>query len=147
MKIALGSDHGGFELKNLIRQHLEERGFECVDFGSYDAARAEYPVYGEKAARAVAAGECDLGLLFCGTGCGISLSANRVKGIRCCNCSEPVTARLSRQHNNCNMLAMGGRIVGPELAIAIADSFVDAQFISGGRHEQRVKMIEAIDRN
>ena len=147
MKIALGSDHGGFDLKNLVRQHLEERGFTCVDYGSYDSARAEYPVYGEKAARAVAAGECDLGLLFCGTGCGISLSANRVKGIRCCNCSEPVTARLCREHNICNMLAMGGRIVGAELAFAIADSFVDARFITGGRHEQRVKMIEAIDRN
>lgn len=147
MKIALGSDHGGFELKELIRQHLQERGFTCVDFGCYDAGRAEYPVYGEKAARAVAAGECDLGLLFCGTGCGISLAANRVKGIRCCNCSEPVTARLSREHNNCNMLAMGGRIVGPEMAIAMADIFVDSQFITGGRHEQRVNMIEAIDRN
>ena len=87
------------------------------------------------------------GLLFCGTGCGISLSANRVKGIRCCNCSEPVTARLCREHNNCNMLAMGGRIVGAELAFAIADSFLDARFITGGRHEQRVNMIEAIDRN
>lgn len=147
MKIALGSDHGGYELKGLIAEHLRARGFEVVDFGSYDAERAEYPIYGEKAARAVAAGECELGVLICGTGCGISLAANRVRGIRCCNCSEPVTARLSRQHNNCNMVALGGRIVGAETALAIADAFVDSSFETGGRHEQRVAMIEAIDRN
>lgn len=147
MKIALGSDHGGFELKQLIKQHLEEKGCTCVDVGSYDTARAEYPIYGEKAARVVASGECELGVLVCGTGCGISLAANRVKGIRCCNCSEPVTARLSREHNNCNMIAIGGRIVGAQMALDIVDSFVNAKFITGGRHEERVRMIEAIDRD
>ena len=147
MKIAMGSDHGGFDMKNELKAHLEKRGFSVEDFGSFTPERAEYPKYGEKAARAVAAGQCDLGVLVCGTGCGISLSANRVKGIRCCNCSEPVTARLSREHNNANMVAIGGRIVGMETAIAIVDAFVSGVFETGGRHEQRVKMIERIDRN
>ena len=147
MKVALGSDHGGFELKGHVIEHLKARGIDYVDYGSFDASRAEYPVYGELAARAVAAGECDLGILVCGTGCGISLAANRVRGIRCCNCSESVTARLSRQHNNCNMVAFGGRIVGIETALSIVDAFLDAQFQTGGRHEQRVAKIESIDRN
>ncbi len=147
MKIALGSDHGGYELKNIILDHLKSRGHECVDYGSFTPERAEYPVYGEKAARAVAAGECARGVLVCGTGCGISLAANRVRGIRCCNCSESVTARLSRQHNNCNMVAIGGRIVGAETALAIVDAFIESEFETGGRHEQRVAMLEAIDKN
>lgn len=146
MRIALGCDHGGYELKGHIMKHLAARGIDCVDCGCDSPDRADYPVYGEKAARVVASGECDLGILTCGTGCGISLAANRVKGIRCCNCSESVTARLSREHNNCNMLAIGGRIVGVETALAMVDAFVDARFESGGRHEQRVNMIEGIDR-
>ena len=147
MKIVVASDHGGFDMKNELKLHLDKRGFEVTDFGSFTPERAEYPEYGEKAARAVASGAFDFGVLVCGTGCGISLSANRVKGIRCCNCSEPVTARLSREHNNCNMVAIGGRIVGMETAIAIVDAFVTGVFETGGRHEQRVKMIESIDRN
>lgn len=147
MKIALGSDHGGYALKLAIKEHLEKAGHQITDVGSHDANRAEYPFYGEKAARLVAAGECELGVLVCGTGCGISLSANRVRGIRCSNCSEPVTARLSREHNNCNMIALGGRIVGEQMALEIVDSFLNARFITGGRHEERVKMIEAIDRD
>ncbi|MEF9896152.1 MAG: ribose 5-phosphate isomerase B [Clostridia bacterium] len=146
MKIALGSDHGGFELKNLVKAHLEARGFTCEDCGSFNTERVDYPVYGEKAARMVASGACELGIVVCGTGCGIALSANRVKGIRCCNCSEPFTAQLSRRHNNCNMLALGGRVVGSELALMIVDNFIDATF-EGGRHADRVNLIEAIDRN
>ncbi|MEF9974771.1 MAG: ribose 5-phosphate isomerase B [Clostridia bacterium] len=146
MKIALGSDHGGFELKNLVKAHLEARGFTCEDCGSFNTERVDYPVYGEKAARMVASGACELGIVVCGTGCGIALAANRVKGIRCCNCSEPFTAQLSRRHNNCNMLALGGRVVGAELALMIVDNFVDATF-EGGRHADRVNLIEAIDRN
>lgn len=147
MKIALGSDHVGYELKKKLQKHLEARGFECVDYGCDSPERADYPVYGEKAARAVACGDCQLGVLVCGTGCGISLSANRVRGIRCCNCSEPFTALKSRQHNNCNMVAVGARVVGEELAEMIIDAFVDTQFESGGRHEARVALIEAINRD
>ena len=146
MKIALGNDHVGYELKQTLKKHLEARGFECVDYGCDGPERADYPVYGERAARAVAGGACDLGVLVCGTGCGISLSANRVRGIRCCNCSEPFTAKKAREHNNCNMVAVGARVVGEELAEMIVDAFLDAKFEAGGRHEARVALIEAIDR-
>lgn len=147
MKIAMGSDHVGYEMKKALQKHLEEKGYTCVDYGCDGPERADYPVYGEKAARGVAAGECDLGVLVCGTGCGISLAANRVKGIRCCNCSEPFTALKSRQHNNCNMVAVGARVIGSELAEMIVDTFLTTEFESGGRHEKRVGLIEAIDRN
>ncbi|MDO4548076.1 MAG: ribose 5-phosphate isomerase B [Clostridia bacterium] len=146
MKIAFGSDHAGYTMKEALKKHVEGMGYECVDYGCFSAERANYPEYGEKAARAVASGECDLGILVCGTGCGISLSANRVKGIRCCNCSEPYTAMLSRMHNNANMVAVGSRVIGEGLACLIAESFLKAEF-EGGRHAERVAMIEAIDKN
>ena len=146
MIIAIGSDHVGYELKAYIKAHLEERGFQVRDYGCDSAERADYPVYGELVGRAVAAGECALGVLICGTGVGISLAANRVRGIRAAVCSDPYTAALTRRHNDANIIAFGARVVGPDLAVMIVDSYLDAGF-EGGRHARRVAMIEAIDRH
>ncbi len=143
MKIAVGSDHGGFELKKAVIAHLEKQGYECVDFGCHSPERCDYPVYGEKAARAVASGECELGVLICGTGIGISLAANRVKGIRAAVCSEPYSAKLTREHNNANIIAFGARVVGEGTAMMIVDAFLNAQF-QGGRHAERVAMLDEI---
>lgn len=142
--IALGSDHIGFELKEPIKAYLGERGIETRDFGSTGPERTDYPVYARLVARAVAAGECSRGILFCGTGVGISIAANKVKGIRAVVCSEPYSAKLSRQHNDTNILCMGSRVVGLELAKMIVDEWLAAEF-EGGRHSQRVKMIEDIE--
>ena len=117
MKIVIGNDHSAVELKNIIKAHLEEKGYEVMNVGT------DYPVYGEKVGRAVASGEADLGIAICGTGVGISLAANKVKGIRACVCSEPYTAKLSRMHNNSNVLAFGARVVGSELAKMIVDEW------------------------
>ena len=144
MKIALGSDHGGYALKCDIIQLLEKLGHEYKDFGCYSTESCDYPIYGEKVGRAVAGGEADLGIVICGTGVGISLAANKVKGIRACVCSEPYTAKLSRQHNNTNVLAFGARVVGSELAKMITEAWLDASF-EGGRHERRVNMIMEIE--
>jgi len=145
VKIAFACDHGGFELKRELISHAEARGCECVDFG-YDggAKRVDYPEYGYLAAKAVRDGECDLGVLVCGTGVGMSLTANKMKGIRAVVCSEPFTAKLSRQHNDSNVLALGGRVVGPDLAKMILDSWLDATF-EGGRHAERIGMVMEID--
>lgn len=144
MKIAIANDHVAVELKNHIKAHVESRGYEVVNFGTDSTERADYPVYAKKAADAVASGACDLGILICGTGVGISLAANKVKGIRAAVCSEPYTARLTRQHNNANIIAFGARVVGPALAEMIVDEFLDAAF-EGGRHQNRVDMITAIE--
>ena len=144
MKIAFACDHKGFILKEAIVSHIRELGHTVVDCGTDSTARVDYPVYGEKAARLVASGECDLGILVCGTGIGISLAANRVKGIRAICCSDPYTAQLGRNHNNSNMLAIGAMVVGEGLALKIVDAYLDAQFM-GGRHAERLKMIEAIN--
>ncbi len=143
MKIAFGCDHAGFVLKAPVIKHLEEMGFEVVDIGCYSPERVDYPVQGEKAARLVASGECELGVLICGTGIGISLAANRVKGIRAAVCSEPYSAELTRRHNNANMIAFGARVVGEGTACAILDAFFNAKF-EGGRHAQRVAMLDDI---
>ncbi len=146
IRIACGSDHAGIELKLTLMAYLQEKGFVCTDLGNYDPDDRDddYPVYGEKVGRAVAHGEADFGLLVCGTGLGISLAANKVPGIRACVCSEPYTARMSRAHNNCNVLSMGARVVGRELAKMIADSFFGTEF-EGGRHARRVHMISEIE--
>lgn len=144
MKIAIGNDHVAVEMKNLVKEHLESKGYEVVNFGTDTSERANYPVYGKKVADAVASGECDMGVLICGTGVGISLAANKVKGIRACVCSDPYTARLTRQHNNANIIAFGARVVGQELALMIVDEFFGAEF-EGGRHQTRVDMITAIE--
>ena len=142
--IAVASDHAGLPLKLEIIKLLEERGLEYRDYGTYTTESCDYPQFGEAPAGAVASGECDRGLLFCGTGIGISLSANKVRGIRCAVCSEPYSARMSRLHNNANMLALGARVVGTDLARMIVETWLDAEF-EGGRHSRRVDMITAME--
>lgn len=144
MKIAIGCDHVGYELKKRVIDHLTEKGHEVVDFGTNSTERTDYPIYGEKAANAVASGECDRGIVICGTGIGISISANKVKGIRCVVCSEPYSALLSRQHNDTNMLAFGSRVVGGDLALMIVDAWLSGEY-EGGRHAKRVQMISDIE--
>lgn len=144
MKIAIGCDHVGYELKKKVIDHLTEKGHEVVDFGTNSTERTDYPIYGEKAANAVASGECDRGIVICGTGIGISISANKVKGIRCVVCSEPYSALLSRQHNDTNMLAFGSRVVGGDLALMIVDAWLSGEY-EGGRHARRVQMISDIE--
>ena len=145
MKIAIGNDHSAVELKNIIAEHLKERGYEVLNLGTDSTESCDYPVYGEKVGRAVASGEADLGIAICGTGVGISLAANKVKGIRACVCSEPYTAKLSRMHNNSNVLAFGARVVGSELAKMIVDQWLVAVFV-GGWDQRRVDMIMEIER-
>ncbi len=144
MKIAIGNDHVAVEMKNLVKEHLEKKGYQVINFGTDTSESTNYPVYGKKVADAVASGECDFGVLICGTGVGISLAANKVKGIRACVCSDPYTARLTRLHNDANIIAFGARVIGPELALMIVDEFFKAEF-EGGRHQTRVDMITAIE--
>lgn len=144
MKIAIGNDHAALDLKWEIADYIKDLGHEAVNFGTDTPESCDYPVFGEKVARAVAAGEADCGILICGTGVGISLAANKVKGIRCAVCSEPVTARLVKQHNNANIIAFGARIVGSETAKEIVKAYLDAEFL-GGRHADRVAMIMELE--
>ncbi len=144
MKIGIGNDHVAVELKNIIKEHLEEQGHEVVDFGTNSTERFDYPISGYAVGKAVASGDVDLGVLICGTGVGISLAANKVHGIRACVCSEPYSAKLSREHNNTNIIAFGARVVGPELAKMIVDEWLDAEF-QGGRHQRRIDMIAEIE--
>lgn len=143
--IAIACDHAALEMKQLVMKHLEERGLTYKDFGTYTSDSCHYPVFGARAAKAVASGECDRGILICGTGVGISLAANKVKGIRCVVCSEPFSAKMSRAHNNANMLAFGARVVGQELALMIVDTWLDTPF-EGGRHQERVDLITALEK-
>ena len=144
MRIALGSDHIGYPLKIEIMKYLDELNIEYKDYGTYNTDRCNYPEYGYKAAHAVVSGECDRGIVVCGSGIGISIAANKVKGIRCVVCSEPYSAMFSRMHNNTNMLAMGARVVGVDLARMIVKSWLDAEF-EGGRHQMRVEQISQIE--
>lgn len=147
MKIALASDHAASDLREIIRAHLESRGFEPVVFDvTVPRPTDDYPVYADMAARAVANGECELGILICGTGIGMSLAANKVKGIRAAVCSEPYSAKMARAHNNANILCFGARVVGSELAKMIVDTYLDTSF-EGGRHQRRVDMIMKIERD
>lgn len=145
MKIAIGCDHVGYELKDRLMNHLKEKGIEYHDFGTYTTERTNYPTYGEAVANAVTSGEFDRGLLICGTGVGISIAANKVHGIRAVVCSEPYSALLSRQHNDSNILAMGSRVVGGDLALMILDAWLSGEY-EGGRHQTRVDMIAEIER-
>lgn len=140
--IALGSDQAGYELKQVIMKHLEDRGLEYKDYGSYNADPVDYPVYGKKVAHAIVNGECDRGILICGTGIGISIAANKVKGIRAAVCSDCFSAEATRLHNDANILAFGARVIGPGLAEKIVDTFLDTEFSSVERHKRRVDMIE-----
>lgn len=144
MRIAMGNDHSALELKNIIKKFVESKGHEVIDLGTNSTESCDYPIYGEKVGRAVASGQADLGIAICGTGLGISLAANKVKGIRACVCSEPYTARLSRLHNNANVLAFGARVVGSELAKMIVETWLEAEF-EGQRHARRVQMIMDIE--
>lgn len=140
--IALGSDHGGFALKKEVIKYLEEKGFSFKDFGCPDTASCDYPQYAKEVAEAVASGEYEKGILICGTGIGISIAANKVKGIRCALCHDCFSAEATREHNNANILAMGGRVVGPGLAIKIVDTFLNTPFSNDERHIRRVNAIE-----
>lgn len=140
--IAIGSDHGGFELKKEVMAHLDARGLEYKDFGTYSDASCDYPVYGKAVAKAVASGECERGIIICGTGIGISIAANKVHGIRAALCGDCFSAEVTRQHNDANVLALGARVVGPGLALKIVDTFLDTPFSNGERHIRRIEMIE-----
>ena len=146
MKISLGCDHGGYALKEHIKAYLESKGHEVVDCGTYSTDSCDYPIFGEAAARKVQSGECERGIVICTTGIGISIAANKVKGIRCALCTDPVMARLTREHNDANMLAMGGRIIGIELAKGIVQVFLSTEF-SGGRHKIRIDKIAQYEAN
>ena len=146
MIIAIGSDHGGFELKQAIVAHLQERGMQFKDFGVFCNESADYPDIAVKVAEAVANGEFDKGLLFCGTGVGISIAANKVAGIRAANCHDVFSAQMSREHNDANILAMGGRVIGPGLAAMIVDVWLATEF-SGGRHSRRIGKIADYEKN
>lgn len=143
MKIGIGNDHVAVELKNIIKEHLESKGYEVVDYGTNSTERFDYPISGYKVGKAVVSGEVDLGVLICGTGVGISLAANSIQGVRAVVCSEPYSAKLSREHNNTNIVAFGARVVGQELAKMIVDEWLDAEF-EGGRHQRRIDMIAEI---
>ena len=146
MKIAIGNDHTSVAMKKHIVDYLTAKGYELVNFGTDSEERVDYPIYGKKVADAVASGECELGILICGTGIGISLAANKVKGIRAAVCSDTVSARMTRCHNDANVLCIGARVIGECLATDIVDSFLGAEF-EGGRHAVRVDMMTEIENN
>lgn len=140
--IAIGSDHGGYDLKELVIRHLEEKGVDVNDMGCYDKSSCDYPVYGKAVAKAVADGSCDKGIVICTTGIGISIVANKVKGIRAALCADTLSARMTRLHNDANVLAMGAGIVGPNLALEIVDTFLNTGFSEEEKHKRRVDAIE-----
>ena len=142
--IALGSDHGGYELKQRVIKHLEEQHIPYQDMGCGSTESCDYPVFGHAVAKAVTSGQCDKGIVICTTGIGISISANKIKGIRCALCSDSLSAKMTRLHNDANVLAMGAGIVGPNLAIEIVDTFLNTPFSGEERHQRRVDLIEQI---
>lgn len=141
MKIAMGADHGGFRRKEALKAYLEEKGHTVVDVGTDSTESVDYPEFGKKAAQLVASGECERGIVICGSGIGIGIAANKVKGIRCAMVSEPYSAALCRRHNDANMISMGARTIGGDMMKEIADAFLETDF-EGGRHARRVAMIE-----
>lgn len=144
MKIAIGNDHSAVELKEIIKEFLQEKGYEVLDLGTNSTESCDYPIYGEMVGRAVTEKRADFGIAICGTGLGISLAANKVKGVRACVCSEPYTAKMSRLHNDANVLCFGARVVGSELAKMITEVWLDTEF-EGGRHQRRVDLIMDIE--
>ena len=142
MKVSIGCDHGGYDLKEEIKKHLIERGIEVVDVGCDRKERCDYPIYGREAALKVADKTCDKGIVICTTGIGISITANKVKGIRCALCSEPLSAKMARLHNDANMLAMGAALIGINMAKEITDTFLDTPFSGDERHQKRIDLIE-----
>lgn len=144
MRVALGCDHGGFQLKEAVKQYLTEKGVLCEDFGTHSTESVDYAPIAAKAARCVAQGKADFGILVCSTGIGISMAANKVKGIRAAVCTDAHCAEMTRRHNNANVLCMGARVLGPSLACLIAQLFVETDF-EGGRHQTRIDMISDIE--
>lgn len=144
MKIALASDHGGFALKEVIKSHLNEIGYEVIDFGTNTCESCDYPVFANLAAKAVVSGECEKGIVVCGTGVGVSIAANKVNGIRCALVHDVFTAEATRAHNDSNMLAMGGRVIGDGLAIMIVDTWLNTEY-EGGRHQNRLDLIKDME--
>ncbi|MFZ5974613.1 MAG: ribose 5-phosphate isomerase B [Bacillota bacterium] len=144
MRIAIGCDHGGFELKQTVMKHLAQKQIECEDFGCYTSESVDYPDIAVPVAKAVLSGDFDLGILVCGTGVGISIAANKIKGIRCGLCSDTFTAHAVREHNDANILAMGGRVIGSGVAVDIVDAFLNAKF-EGGRHQRRIDKMMALE--
>lgn len=140
--IGLGCDHGGYDLMQEVIRHLEERGLEYKNYGCFSTESVDYPIYGKKVAEAVALGECDKGIIICGTGIGISISANKVKGIRAALCHDCFSAQATREHNDANILAMGARVIGAGHALKIVDTFLDTPFSNDERHIRRIGMIE-----
>ncbi len=145
MKVALGCDHGGYELMQEVKAHLDGRGIAYTDFGTYSTESCDYPVYARKVAAAVLDGTCDCGILICGTGIGISITANRIPGIRAALCTDCFMAQATREHNDANILAMGGRVVGGGLACKIVDTFLDTPFSNAERHMRRIRKIDNPD--
>ena len=142
MKIALACDHGAYDLKETIKAHLTEKGYEVKDFGCFDKSSCDYPDFAAPAAKAVASGECDMGVLTCTTGIGVSITANKVPGIRAALCGDCFSAQATREHNDANILALGARVTGPGLALKIVDTFLDTPFSGEERHARRISMIE-----
>ena len=145
MRIAIGNDHVALDMKNHIKSYLEAKGHTLVDFGAHSTERTDYPIYAKKVADAILSGECELGILICGTGIGISIAANKVDGIRAAVCSEPYSAALTRTHNNANIIAFGARVIVTATAETIVDAFLGAEY-EGGRHQNRLDMITAIEK-
>ena len=145
MKIAIGCDHGALALKNTVKAHLEKKGYEVCDYGTYTLDSCDYPDFAEKAAKAVAAGECEKGIVLCTTGIGISIAANKVKGIRCALLSDIWSAKMTREHNDTNMMAMGAAIVGEMLGLQIVDTWLGTEFSGEEKHQRRIDKITAIE--
>ena len=144
MKIAIACDHGALALKNKVAAHLEQRGFEVKDFGTYTLDSCDYPDYAGAAAKAVASGECEKGIVLCTTGIGVSITANKVKGIRCAHCPDVLSAEMTRRHNDANVLAMGAGMIGPNVAKKMVEVFLNTEF-EGGRHARRVGLLDTIE--
>lgn len=142
MTIAIGSDHGGYDLKEKVKKYLEDKGHTVKDFGCYSKDRADYPVYGHAVAKSVASAECEKGIVICTTGIGISITANKTPGIRCALCSEPLSAKMTRLHNDANVLAMGAAMIGENMAYEIVDTFFGTEFSGEERHQKRIDLIE-----
>ena len=145
MKIAIGCDHGALALKNTVKAHLEKKGYEVCDYGTYTLDSCDYPDFAEKAAKAVATGECEKGIVLCTTGIGISIAANKVKGIRCALLSDLMSARLTREHNDTNMMAMGAAVVGEMLALQIVDTWIGTEFSHEAKHQRRIDKTMALE--
>ncbi len=146
MKIAIGCDHGALELKNAVAAHLEKKGYEVQDFGTYTLDSCDYPDYAAQAAQAVADGRCDKGIVLCTTGIGVSIAANKIKGIRCALLSDVMSARMTREHNDTNVMALGAGVVGQMLALQIVDTWLETEFSHNERHQRRIDKVMALEK-